>query len=87
MELSKTDKLHQSILRANQQFMKVPVVSILMPVFNTAPYLGEAIESILSQIDRVAEDYNGRVKTGQRMQQMIDGYGADRIVAEIMRLR
>lgn len=29
--------------------MRVPVVSILMPVFNTAPYLGEAIDSILSQ--------------------------------------
>ena len=48
--------------------------------------MSNPVESILSQIKVLAKDYSGRVETGQRMQQMIDGFGADRIISEIMKL-
>lgn len=42
-------------------------------------------ERILSEIGRLAKNYERRVETGERMQEMIDGYGADRMVKEILK--
>lgn len=40
---------------------------------------------ILSSIEMLAYDYERRVEVGQKMQSMIDGFGADRMVEEIMK--
>ena len=40
---------------------------------------------ILSSIEELAENYERRVEVGQKMQSMIDGFGADRMVEEIMK--
>lgn len=41
-------------------------------------------EIIISSIDMLSNNYQKRVEAGERMQKMIDGFGADRIVQEIM---
>lgn len=40
---------------------------------------------ILKAVDELAADYERRIDVGARMQEMIDGYGAERIVGEILR--
>lgn len=40
---------------------------------------------ILSSIEELADDYERRVEVGQKMQSMIDGFGDDRMVEEIMK--
>ncbi len=42
-------------------------------------------EKILAEISKLAEDYEKRVETGERMQKMIDGYGADRMANELLK--
>lgn len=39
---------------------------------------------ILNAIDHLADDYNKRCYVGSRMQEIVDGLGAERIVSEIM---
>lgn len=39
---------------------------------------------IISAVDKLAKDYDRRVATGKRMQEMIDGFGAERMVKEIL---
>lgn len=40
---------------------------------------------ILSSIEELADNFERRVVVGEKMQSMIDGFGADRMVAEIMK--
>ncbi len=42
------------------------------------------VEKLLTAVDELAGDYDRRVEVGRRMQEMIDGYGADRMVKEIL---
>ncbi len=41
--------------------------------------------AILSSIEELADDFERRVDVGQKMQSMIDGFGADRMVEAIMK--
>ena len=45
-----------------------------------------AIERILMATDELSLDYNRRIEMSSKMQSMIDGYGADRMVKKIMEL-
>ena len=44
-----------------------------------------ACERILSAVDELADDYDKRVAMGKRMQEMIDGLGADRMIEELLK--
>lgn len=43
-----------------------------------------AIDKILNAVDALSADYGSRVEMGARMQRMIDGHGADRIVDAVV---
>ena len=43
-----------------------------------------AIQRILSAVEERSSDYIWRVEVGNKMQEMIDGFGADRIVKKIL---
>lgn len=45
-----------------------------------------AVSKILSAIDALSMDYDRRVEMGERMQKMIDGCGADRLVEKVTNL-
>ena len=45
-----------------------------------------AVDRIISAIDYLCNDYKRRVDMGEKMQKLIDGFGADRIVEEIFRV-
>ena len=45
-----------------------------------------AVERILTAAEKLSADYERRVAMGKQMQEMIDGFGADRMVKEILRL-
>lgn len=47
--------------------------------------VSDPIKKFLSAIDQLADNYQLRLKVGNKMQSMIDGYGAKRMVNEIMR--
>lgn len=40
---------------------------------------------IISVVEKLAADYDRRVRVGAKMQELVDGYGADRIVEEIVK--
>lgn len=43
----------------------------------------DAVERVFGAIDKLSDEYNYRVKIGIQMQNLIDGFGADRIVKAI----
>lgn len=45
-----------------------------------------AVDRIMKATDTLAYDYKRRCEMGKQMQEMIDGFGADRMVEEILRL-
>lgn len=45
----------------------------------------DAVKLILSGVEKLKEDYYKRCEIGKNMQALIDGFGADRIVEELMR--
>ncbi len=44
----------------------------------------DSAEKILTAVERLAGQYEYRVEVGKRMQEMIDGYGAERLVRQLM---
>lgn len=58
--------------------------------YTDGPATGElrpdAVDRILSSVDQLGNDYERRLETGRRMQEMIDGFGADRMVDKILSL-
>ena len=46
----------------------------------------DAVEIILQATEELASDYKSRIDMGTRMQELIDGFGAERMVQEIMNL-
>lgn len=44
----------------------------------------DAVELILTEAEKLAVDYEKRVSMGTRMQELIDGYGADRMAQKII---
>lgn len=46
----------------------------------------DAVETLMKAVKKLRENLDQRVKIGIKMQQMIDGYGADRMVAKISNL-
>lgn len=46
----------------------------------------DAVELVLSSLDQLSDDYERRVTMGKQMQKIIDGFGADRLVKEVMEI-
>ena len=44
----------------------------------------DSAKKILEAVEQIADNYKYRCTVGIRMQNMIDGYGADRVVKRIM---
>lgn len=60
--------------------------SIRTSVVVSGKLKNNSFEILLSAVHSLANDYDRRSSMGKRMQEMIDGYGADRMVREIIRI-
>ena len=72
-------------LAVNVGDLRNPVTVVHNSVMN-GTLDGFAIERILTAAEKLSIDYEQRVAMGKQMQEMIDGFGADRIVQEILKM-
>ena len=55
--------------------MSAPLISVIMPVYNTAPFLKEAIESVLIQTERDFELIIINDASSDESKSVIDQFG------------